>query len=103
MEMDIMAIIQDYALVPVAVACFLVGWLLKNVWSGFPNKIIPVVLLPLAIVGVLWLNGWAVTPENIMAGISSAALAVYAHQTGKHLVEIKPPDADESAAGGDGE
>ena len=101
--MDIMAIIQDYALVPVAVACFLVGWLLKNVWEGFPNKFIPLVLLPLAIVGVLWLNGWAVTPENIMAGISSAALAVYAHQTGKNISELKPPDADESAAGGDEE
>lgn len=103
MEMDIMAIIQDYALVPVAVACFLVGWLLKNVWESFPNKFIPLVLLPLAIVGVLWLNAWAVTPETIMAGISSAALAVYAHQTGKNLAEVKPPDVDESAAGGDEE
>lgn len=103
MEMDIMAIIQDYALVPVAVACFLVGWMLKHIWAGFPNRFIPLVLLPIAIVGVLWLNAWAITPENIMAGISSAALAVYAHQTGKNLAEIKPPDADESAAGGDDE
>lgn len=103
MDIDIMAIIQDYALVPVAVACFLVGWLLKNVWEGFPNKYIPLVILPIAIVGVLWLNGWAITPENVMAGISSAALAVYAHQTGKHIAELKPPDADESAAGGDDE
>ena len=86
MEMDIMGIIQQFAIIPVAAACFLFGWLLKNVWEGFPNKYIPLVLLPIALVGVLWLNGWAITPENIMAGICSAALAVYAHQTGKHLV-----------------
>lgn len=89
MEMDIMGIIQQFAIIPVAAACFLFGWLLKNVWEGFPNKYIPLVLLPIALVGVLWLNGWAITPENIMAGICSAALAVYAHSTGKHLIENK--------------
>ena len=103
MEMDIMGIIQDFAIVPVAAFCFIVGWLTKNIWEGFPNKFIPLLLLPLGVVGVLWLNAWAVTPETIMAGISSAALAVYAHQTGKHIAELKPPDVDESAAGGDEE
>ena len=70
--------------------------LLKNVWEGFNNKYIPLVLLPVALVGVLWLNGWAVTPENVMAGICSAALAVYIHNTGKHIAELKPSD-DEGA------
>lgn len=95
MELDIMAIIEQYAIIPVAVVCVLLGALLKHVWEGFPNRFIPLVLLPVAVVGVLWLNGWAVTPENIMAGICSAALAVYLHQTGKHLLpqETEPPDA----------
>lgn len=93
MEMDIMGIIQQFAIIPVAAACFLFGWLLKNVWEGFPNKYIPLVLLPIALVGVLWLNGWEITPENIMAGICSAALAVYAHQTGKHLVTDSKNDS----------
>lgn len=97
--MDIMEIINQYAIIPVAVACFLAGWLLKNVWADFNNKFIPLVLLPIGIVGTLWLNEWAITPENIMAGISSAALAVYAHNTGKHLAELKPPD--ETTTGGD--
>lgn len=86
MEMDIMGIIQQYAIIPVAAVCFILGWLLKNVWAGFPNKFIPLALLPVAVVGVLWLNAWAITPENIMAGICSAALAVYLHQNGKQLI-----------------
>ena len=61
----------------------------------------PLLLLPIAIVGVLWLNAWAVTPENILAGICSAAVAVYAHQTVKQSAEKEPPDADEYDAGGD--
>lgn len=96
MEINIMEIISKYAVIPVAAVCFLVGWLLKNVWEGFNNKYIPLVLLPVALVGVLWLNGWAVTPENVMAGICSAALAVYIHNTDKHIAELKPSD-DEGA------
>ena len=97
MEMDIMAIIQDYALVPVTGVCFIVGWLLKNIWAAFPNKYIPLVLLPVAVVGVLWLNAWAVTPENIMAGVCSAALAVFLHQNGKHLIaDQKKPESNDT-------
>ena len=85
MELDIMAIVQQYAIVPVAAVCFLVGWLLKNVWAKFPVNYIPMVLLPVGLFGALWLNGWAITPENVLAGICSAALAVYLHQTCKQL------------------
>lgn len=86
MELDIMGTIQQYAVIPVAAVCFMLGYVLKNVWEGFPNKYIPLIMLPVAVVGVLWVNAWAVTPENILAGISSAALAVYVHQNGKHLI-----------------
>lgn len=99
MELNIMAFVEQYALIPVAAVCWLMGWLLKHVWADFPNRFIPVVLLPIAIVGVLWLNGWAVTPENILAGICSAAVAVYAHQTVKQIAEKDadlPADAEVS-------
>ena len=101
MNLDIMAIIEQYSVIPVAAVCWMLGWLLKHVWEGFPTRFIPVTLLPVAIVGVLWLNGWAVTPENILAGVCSAAVAVYAHQTAKQLQGKEPPDAGESGAGGD--
>lgn len=85
MEFDIMAIIQEFAVLPVAGACLLIGWLLKSVWENFPNRFIPLTLLPVAIVGVLWINAWEVTPVNLMAGLCSAAVAVYFHQNGKQL------------------
>ena len=95
MNLDIMALVEQYALIPVAAVCWMVGWLLKHVWENFPNRFIPLVLLPVAIVGVLWLNAWAVTPENVLAGICSAAVAVYAHQTVKQITEQEPPDKAE--------
>lgn len=101
MELDIMSIIQQYAVIPVTIACLLLGYLLKHAWEAFPNKYIPLALLPVALVGVLWVNSWAVTPANVMAGICSAALAVYIHQNGKHLIATKPPDIANDEAGGD--
>lgn len=104
MELDIMAIVQEYAILPVAAVCVLLGYLLKNTWAAFPNQFIPLVLLPVALVGVMWLNAWAITPENVLAGVCSAALAVYVHQNIKHLGEVaKPPDTAKEAAGSDTE
>lgn len=104
MELDIMAIVQQYAILPVAAVCVLLGYLLKNTWAAFPNQFIPLVLLPVALVGVMWINAWAITPENVLAGVCSAALAVYVHQNIKHLGEVtKPPDTANENAGSDTE
>lgn len=85
MTIDIMSIVEQYAVIPVAAVCWMVGWLLKNVWEGFPNRFIPVAVLPVGIVSVLWINAWAVTPETILGGVCSAAAAVWLHQVGKQL------------------
>lgn len=89
MNLDIMTFVEQYALIPVAAVCWMLGWLLKHVWENFPNRFIPLVLLPVAIVGVLWLNAWAVTPDNVLAGICSAAVAVYAHQAVKQIAKAE--------------
>lgn len=85
MTIDIMSIVEQYAIIPVAAVCWMVGWLLKHVWEGFPNRYIPVAILPIGIVSVLWINAWAVTPETILGGVCSAAAAVWLHQVGKQL------------------
>lgn len=101
-DINIMEIIQQYAVIPVAVVCLLIGAFLKASLPEFPNKFIPLALTAVALVGVLWMNGWAFTPQNILAGICSAALAVYIHQNGKHLLTshgssedvMKPPNTE---------
>ena len=106
MELDIMAMIQEYAVIPVAVVCLLIGvYLKKN--SKFPNRFIPPVLAVVALVLVLWMKEWTFTPENVFSGIYSAALAVYIHQTGKHLFtshgngdNVEEPNETPDAGGG---
>ena len=99
MELDIMATIQQGATIPVAVVCFLVGAWLKKV-SFIPDEFIPIILGVIGVVGVLWSGGWIINPENVFGGIFSAALAVYAHQTGKQVFEaITTAKTDKSADG----
>ncbi|MBR3795718.1 MAG: phage holin family protein [Clostridia bacterium] len=87
MNFDIFAIIQEYAVMAVAGACYLLGALIKHT-TPVDNRWIPLLLLPVGVVGVLWINAWEITPDTIMGGICSTALAVYAHQTGKQTVSI---------------
>lgn len=90
---DLATLVQQYAVAPVVVVCLAVGCVLKHAWEAFNTKLVPVVLLPIGIVGVLWMRGWAFTPENAFAGFCSAAIAVYLHSTGKHVMEyLKPPE-----------
>lgn len=89
MNIDIMAIVQQYAVLPIAAVCLGWGWLLKHTFETFPDKYIPIALLPVAFIGTLWTCGWAITPENIMSAICSAALAVYVHQNGKQLLKVE--------------
>ena len=84
---NLMAIIEQYAVIPVTVVCLGVGWVLKNAFEKFNNKYIPLALFPAAVVGVLWMRGWAFTPDTFFAGFCSAALAVYIHSGGKHTME----------------
>lgn len=90
--------IQPFVIPGLVVVCYIIGWGLKSVWESFNNKLIPLVLMPIGIVGALWLHGWVVEPSTIFAGMSSAALAVWVHDTGKHLGEFikeqkaKPPE-----------
>lgn len=91
-DFDIIAVVQQSAVLPVAVVCYLAGAVLKRL-EVFADKYIPLALLPVGLIGALWINAWSITPETVFAGIASAALAVYAHQTGKQLSKKNTTDA----------
>ena len=95
---NLMAIIEQYAVIPVTAVCLGVGWVLKNAFERFNNKYIPLALFPVAVVCVLWMRSWVFTPDTLFAGFCSAALAVYIHSGGKPALEAlkkeetKPPE-----------
>lgn len=90
MELNLYEIVSQYVNLPLTAVCVMIGWLLKHVWEDFNTKLIPLILLPIGIIGELWLNDWSFVPSVIMTGICSVAMAVYLHSTGKHIFEAIP-------------
>lgn len=84
---DLLALIQEYAVMPVTVFCLIVGVILKNAFANFNNKLIPVVLIPVGIVAILWMNGWNITPDTVFAGVCSAVASIGLHSGGKNTIE----------------
>lgn len=79
--MDILNYITENSLLLVPVLV-IVGMILKNV-ELIPDKYIPVILLPLGVLGAMAMNGWNV--EQAIQGILVTGCAVYGHQLYKQL------------------
>lgn len=86
MEFDVIALLQQYAVVSVALLCWIVGYALKHYVTVLPSNLIPLVLGVLGVGCVVWING-AFTFDLLLSGLCSAALAVWVHQVGKQLTD----------------
>lgn len=79
--MEILSYIVTEALVLIPVL-IIIGQILKNI-QAIPDKWIPVILLPLGIVGAMALGGWTV--DSAIQGILVTGAAVYGNQLVKQL------------------
>ena len=79
--MDVLTYITEnaYILIP---ALLIIGQIIKNI-KVIPDKWIPLILLPLGIVGAMALGGW--TFESVLQGILVTGVTVYGNQIYKQL------------------
>ena len=85
MEFDVMNLLKEYAVVPVAMLCWIVGYALKHYVVKLPSNYIPLILGVIGVGCVVWIN-LAFTFDLLLSGLCSAALAVWAHQVGKQIL-----------------
>lgn len=79
--MEILSYITENALVLIPVL-LIIGKIIKNI-QKIPDKWIPVILLPLGILGSMALGGWTV--DGAIQGILVTGAAVYGNQIYKQL------------------
>lgn len=79
--MEILQYITQNALVLIPVL-IIIGQIIKGV-EKIPDKWIPLILLPLGIVGAMALGGWTV--DSAVQGILVTGTAVYGNQIVKQL------------------
>ena len=79
--MDVLTYITEnaYILIP---ALLIIGQIIKNI-KFIPDKWIPLILLPLGIVGAMALGGW--TFDSVLQGILVTGVTVYGNQIYKQI------------------
>ncbi len=79
--MEILTYITENALILIPVLV-VIGQIIKNI-QEIPDKWIPVILLPLGILGAMALGSWTVT--SAIQGVLVTGAAVYGNQLVKQL------------------
>ena len=79
--MEIITYITENAIILIPVL-IIIGLILKKL-EFIPDKYIPLILLPIGIVGAMALGGWTV--ESTIQGILVTGAAVYGNQIVKQL------------------
>ncbi len=79
--MEILKYITENALILIPVL-LIIGQIIKSI-EKIPDKYIPLILLPLGIVGAMALGGWTI--NSAIQGILVTGAAVYGNQIVKQL------------------
>ena len=79
--MEILKYITENALILIPVL-LIIGQIIKSI-EKIPDKYIPLILLPLGIVGAMALGGWTI--NSAVQGILVTGAAVYGNQIVKQL------------------
>lgn len=90
----IMEMVQQYAVLPAALVCGIIGFLIKHTFTKIPNNFIPLILTIMGVVLVFAINSWAFTMDTLLSGVCSGTLAVGIHQLIKQLFEKYSDDAE---------
>ena len=97
--MDITTFFQDYMVIPIAVICFCIGYIIRNtpVFEKVANEFIPLICGVLGMVLGVWMGGFTI--QAIAEGLVSGLAATGFHQVYKQYIEVKSSeDADEDDA-----
>lgn len=82
--------ISQYAVFPIALICFAVGYVIKHYIAKLPNKFIPLILACLGLVLNLAFNGFTFSVNIVVTGIASGLVATGGFEAVRNLINKKP-------------
>lgn len=78
--------ISQYAVFPIALICFGVGYVIKHYIAKLPNKFIPLILACLGLILNLAFNQFTFTFEIIVTGIASGLVSTGGFEAVRNLL-----------------
>lgn len=82
-------LIIQYAVFPIAVLCFGIGYVIKHYVPKIPNKFIPLILACFGLLLNLTFNGFNFTFDIIAGGIGSGLIATGSFEAVRNLMNKK--------------
>lgn len=84
---EFLVFVQQYAVFPIALICYFIGYIIKHFVPKMPNKYIPLIL---AIVGMLLnlaFNNFVFTVQILVTGAASGLVATGSFEMIRNLIE----------------
>lgn len=82
---ELLTLLTQYAVFPIAILCFGVGYIIKHYITKIPNKFIPVILACLGLILNLAFNQFTFTLDIIVTGIASGLVATGSFEAVRNL------------------
>ena len=81
--------VVQYAVFPIALICFMVGYIIKHYITKLPNKYIPLILACLGLILNVALNGFSFELQVVIGGIGSGLVATGGFEAVRNLINKK--------------
>ena len=92
---EILNYMVQYAVFPIAVICFGVGYLIKHFIPKLPNRFIPLILAVLGLILNLAFNNFNFTFDIIVTGIASGLVATGSFEMVRNLANKQKMKVEE--------
>jgi len=86
---ELITFLTQYAVFPIALICFCIGYVIKHYITKLPNRFIPVILAGVGLVLNLSFNGFTFSLEIIIGGIASGLVATGSFEAVRNLFKKK--------------
>jgi len=86
---EIYQFFTQYAVFPIAIICFAVGYVIKHFIPKLPNRFIPLILAVLGLILNLAFNNWSFTFDVIVSGIGSGLISTGSFEAVRNLLTKK--------------
>ena len=93
---DLLNFVSQYAVFPIAIICFVVGYIIKHFIPKLPNKFIPLILAILGLFLNIAFSGWKFNFDIAITGLCSGIVATGSFELVRNLLSKSDKETESS-------
>ena len=93
---EFLVFVQQYAVFPIALICYFIGYIIKHFIPKLPNKFIPLILAILGLFLNIAFSGWKFSFDIAVTGLCSGIVATGSFELVRNLMNKSDKTAESS-------